>query len=86
MQFRRSGESFAGAGIRGTLAVGLVGALLGGAVVSAASLGAASSLCSLTSWPIAIGGALALLVLYQALDPGGFSAVIRARDVRSPIR
>jgi uncharacterized membrane protein YeaQ/YmgE (transglycosylase-associated protein family) len=54
-------------GLLGTLAVGIVGALLGGVVASALGLGAIGSFFSLGTWLIAIGGALLLLVVYGAV-------------------
>jgi uncharacterized membrane protein YeaQ/YmgE (transglycosylase-associated protein family) len=54
-------------GVLGTLAVGVIGALLGGFVASALGIGAIGSFFSLGTWLIAIGGALLLLVVYSAL-------------------
>jgi uncharacterized membrane protein YeaQ/YmgE (transglycosylase-associated protein family) len=53
-------------GVLGTLAVGVVGALLGGLVASAVGVGSISSFFSLGTWLIAIGGAFLLLVLFDA--------------------
>lgn len=54
-------------GILGTLAVGIVGALLGGLIASAAGLGGLGSFFSLGTWLVAIGGALLFLALYNAV-------------------
>src|SRR3712207_7116376 len=54
-------------GLLGTLAVGIVGALLGGFIASALGVGAISSFFSIGTWLIAIGGALLLLVIYSAI-------------------
>ncbi len=54
-------------GILGTLVVGILGALAGGLIASAAGLGGLGSFFSLGTWLIAIGGALLLLVLYNAV-------------------
>ncbi len=63
-------------GVLGTLAVGILGALLGGFIASAVGIGELSSFFSLGTWPIAIGGALLLLVIY--------SAVVGRRAGRTP--
>jgi uncharacterized membrane protein YeaQ/YmgE (transglycosylase-associated protein family) len=52
-------------GVLGTLAVGVVGAILGGLIASAIGLGGLSSLFSLGTWLIAIAGAFLLLVVYN---------------------
>ncbi|MBA2505083.1 MAG: GlsB/YeaQ/YmgE family stress response membrane protein [Thermoleophilaceae bacterium] len=52
-------------GVFGTLLVGVVGALLGGLVASAAGLGGLGSFFSIGTWLIAIGGALVLLFMYD---------------------
>ncbi len=54
-------------GILGTMAVGILGALLGGLIASALDVGELSSFFSVGTWLIAIGGALLLLVLYRAV-------------------
>lgn len=54
-------------GVSGTLFVGVLGALLGGLVASAAGLGGLSSFFSLGTWIVAIGGALVLLAIYNAI-------------------
>ena len=63
-------------GLLGTLAVGILGALIGGFIASALGIGAIGSFFSLGTWLIAIGGALLLLVLYSALagDSGRHTA------------
>jgi uncharacterized membrane protein YeaQ/YmgE (transglycosylase-associated protein family) len=54
----------------GTMAVGIIGALLGGVLASAAGLGGLGSFFSLGTWLIAIGGALVLLVVYDLVAGG----------------
>ena len=61
-------------GILGTLAVGVLGALAGGFIASAVGIGGISSFFSLGTWLIAIGGALLLLLVYNALTGGRRSA------------
>ena len=58
-------------GLLGTLAVGVLGAIMGGLIASAVGIGGIGSFFSLGTWLIAIGGALLLLVLYSALVGGG---------------
>lgn len=58
-------------GILGTLTVGVLGALLGGAIASAIGIGSISSFFDLGTWVIAIGGALLLLTLFNALAGSG---------------
>lgn len=60
-------------GIFGTLTVGVLGALLGGAIASVIGIGSISSFFSLGTWIIAIGGALLLLTLFNALAASGSS-------------
>ena len=55
------------AGLLGTLAVGVAGAMLGGLIASVAGIGGISSFFSLGTWVIAILGALLLLVVYSTL-------------------
>jgi uncharacterized membrane protein YeaQ/YmgE (transglycosylase-associated protein family) len=50
-----------------TLAVGIVGALLGGFIAAAAGVGSISSFFDLGSWLIAVGGARLLLIAYDAM-------------------
>jgi uncharacterized membrane protein YeaQ/YmgE (transglycosylase-associated protein family) len=54
-------------GVLGTLSAGVGGALLGGLIASAIVVGGISTFFSLGTWLIAIGGALLLLFLYDAL-------------------
>ena len=54
-------------GVLGTLAIGIVGALLGGLIASAVGIGSIGSFFSLGTWLIAIGGAFLLLVVFDAL-------------------
>jgi uncharacterized membrane protein YeaQ/YmgE (transglycosylase-associated protein family) len=62
----RRGEHEPG-GFLGTLAVGIVGALLGGFIAAAAGIGSISSFFDLGTWLIAIGGALLVLIAYNAV-------------------
>jgi uncharacterized membrane protein YeaQ/YmgE (transglycosylase-associated protein family) len=56
-------------GVRGWTILGLVaGAIAGGLIASAVGIGSVSSFFSLGTWLIAIGGALLLLVIYDALS------------------
>lgn len=57
-------------GILGTMVVGVLGAILGGLIASAIGIGAIGSFFSIGTWLIAIGGALLLLVLYNAITSG----------------
>ncbi len=54
-------------GILGTLAVGVLGAILGGLIASAVGIGALGSFFSIGTWLIAVGGALLLLAIYNAV-------------------
>jgi uncharacterized membrane protein YeaQ/YmgE (transglycosylase-associated protein family) len=54
-------------GVLGTMVVGILGAILGGLIASAVGIGSISSFFSLGTWLIAIGGALLLLVAYNAV-------------------
>jgi uncharacterized membrane protein YeaQ/YmgE (transglycosylase-associated protein family) len=58
-------------GMLGTLAVGVLGALVGGLIASAVGVGGIGSFFSLGTWLIAIGGALLLLIIYSSLTGGG---------------
>lgn len=60
-------------GLLATFLVGLVGAVAGGLIASAVGIGSVSSFFSLGTWLIAIGGALLLLVIYDALSRRGRS-------------
>ena len=56
-------------GLLGTfVVVGVVGAVMGGLIASAVGIGSVSSFSSLGTWLIAIGGALLLLVIHDALS------------------
>lgn len=57
-------------GILGTMVVGILGAVVGGFIASALGIGSISSFFSLGTWLIAIGGALLLLVIYNAVTSG----------------
>jgi uncharacterized membrane protein YeaQ/YmgE (transglycosylase-associated protein family) len=57
-------------GLLGTMVVGILGAVVGGFIASALGIGSISSFFSLGTWLIAIGGALLLLVIYNALTSG----------------
>lgn len=62
-------------GFLGTLLVGVVGALLGGVIASAAGIGELDSFFSIGTWLIAIGGALLFLFLFNlAMGKRGGSA------------
>lgn len=61
-------------GVLGTMAVGILGAIVGGLIASAVGIGSISSFFSLGTWLIAIGGALLLLVVYNAVTGGGRNA------------
>lgn len=54
-------------GLLGTLFVGVLGAILGGLIASAIGLGGIGSFFSIGTWAIAIGGALLLLFVFDAL-------------------
>ncbi len=54
-------------GFLGTLLVGVVGALLGGVIASAAGLGGLGSFFSVGTWLVAIAGAFLLLIIYSAV-------------------
>jgi uncharacterized membrane protein YeaQ/YmgE (transglycosylase-associated protein family) len=58
-------------GMLGTFLVGLVGAVAGGLIASVLGIGSISSFFSLGTWLIAFGGALLLLVIYDALSRRG---------------
>jgi len=60
-------------GVLATLAIGIVGAILGGLIASAVGIGSIGSFFSLGTWLIAIGGAFLMLVLVDALTGRGFS-------------
>jgi uncharacterized membrane protein YeaQ/YmgE (transglycosylase-associated protein family) len=54
-------------GLLGTLAVGVIGAMLGGFVAWAVGIGGISGFFDLGTWVIAIAGAFLLLVIYSAM-------------------
>ena len=58
-------------GFLDTMVVGILGAILGGLIASAVGIGSISSFFSIGTWLIAIGGALLLVVLYNALTTAG---------------
>ena len=58
-------------GFLGTLAVGVLGAVVGGLIASAVGVGGIGSFFSLGTWLIAIAGALLLLVVYSSLTGDG---------------
>ena len=57
-------------GVFGTMLVGVLGALLGGAIASALGIGGIDSFFSLGTWLIAIMGSLLLLLVYHAVTGG----------------
>jgi uncharacterized membrane protein YeaQ/YmgE (transglycosylase-associated protein family) len=61
-------------GILGTMVVGILGAVLGGLIASAVGIGAITSIFSIGTWLIAIGGALLLLVLYNTITQAAGAA------------
>jgi uncharacterized membrane protein YeaQ/YmgE (transglycosylase-associated protein family) len=65
-------------GIIGTLAVGILGAILGGLIASALGIGEIGSFFSIGTWLIAIGGALLLLVIFNAVTAGRGGQTSRA--------
>ena len=54
-------------GLLGTMGVGMLGAIVGGLIASAAGLGGLGSFFSIGTWAIAIAGALLLLVIFNAV-------------------
>ena len=54
-------------GCIGTLAVGILGALIGGFIASALGIGHLSHFFNLGTWLIAIGGAVILLLIIRAI-------------------
>jgi uncharacterized membrane protein YeaQ/YmgE (transglycosylase-associated protein family) len=55
-------------GLFGTFVVGVAGAIAGGLIASVVGIGSVSSFFSVGTWLIAIGGALLLLVIYDAFS------------------
>ncbi len=60
-------------GIIGTMVVGILGALLGGLIASSLGIGTIDRFFSIGTWLIAIGGAMLLLVIYNAVTARGGS-------------
>lgn len=58
-------------GVLGTMIVGILGAILGGLIASAVGIGSLGSFFSIGTWLIAIGGALLLLLAYNAVTSRG---------------
>ena len=58
-------------GIISTALVGMVGALIGGIVASAAGVGGLAGFFDLQTWLVAIGGALLLLVVWVQQSVAG---------------
>jgi uncharacterized membrane protein YeaQ/YmgE (transglycosylase-associated protein family) len=58
-------------GLLGTLLVGIVGALLGGVIASAAGIGDLAGFFNIGTWLIAIGGALLFLFLFNMVTSRG---------------
>jgi uncharacterized membrane protein YeaQ/YmgE (transglycosylase-associated protein family) len=58
-------------GFFGTLVVGILGALLGGFIASSLGIGSIDRFFSVGTWLIAIGGALLLLLIYNAVATRG---------------
>jgi uncharacterized membrane protein YeaQ/YmgE (transglycosylase-associated protein family) len=54
-------------GVLGTMVVGMLGAVAGGLIASAAGLGGLGSFFSIGTWAIAIAGALLLLVIFNTV-------------------
>ena len=54
-------------GCIGTLAVGILGALIGGFIASALNIGHLGDFFDLGTWLIAIGGAVILLLIVRAI-------------------
>lgn len=61
----------AGLGCLATTAVGILGALIGGAIASAAGVGELGTFFDLGTWAISILGAVLLLLLLQAIGGRG---------------
>jgi uncharacterized membrane protein YeaQ/YmgE (transglycosylase-associated protein family) len=57
-------------GLLGTLTVGVLGAIVGGLIASAAGIGEIGSFFSLGTWLVAVAGALVLLTVYSVLLGG----------------
>lgn len=57
-------------GVFATMLVGVLGALLGGAIASALGVGGIDSFFSVGTWLVAIMGALLLLVIFDVVTGG----------------
>ena len=60
-------------GCFGTMAIGILGALLGGVIATALDIGKLGHFFDLGTWLIAIGGSILLLLLIRAISGGGRS-------------
>ena len=58
-------------GCFGTMAIGILGALLGGVIATALDIGKLGHFFDLGTWLIAIGGSILLLLLIRAISGGG---------------
>jgi uncharacterized membrane protein YeaQ/YmgE (transglycosylase-associated protein family) len=59
-------------GCVGTTAIGILGALIGGAIATALEIGEIDDFFDLGTWLIAIGGSILLLLLLGTLAPRRF--------------
>jgi uncharacterized membrane protein YeaQ/YmgE (transglycosylase-associated protein family) len=57
-------------GLLGTLAVGVLGAVVGGLIASIVGLAGIGSFFNFATWLFAVGGAFLLLMVYDALAGG----------------
>ena len=60
-------------GCFGTMAIGILGALIGGFIATALDIGKLGHFFDLGTWLIAIGGSILLLLLIRAISGGGRS-------------
>jgi uncharacterized membrane protein YeaQ/YmgE (transglycosylase-associated protein family) len=58
-------------GCFGTMAIGILGALLGGVIATALDIGKLGHFFDLGTWLIAIGGSILLLLGIRAISGGG---------------
>ena len=58
-------------GCFGTMAIGILGALLGGFIATALDIGKLGHFFDIGTWLIAIGGSVVLLLLIRAISGGG---------------
>ncbi len=58
-------------GCFGTMAIGILGALLGGFIATALDIGKLGHFFDVGTWLIAIGGSILLLLLIRAISGGG---------------